>query len=251
MKKRNVFIFLGLTVLVCAFFTTCDNPIMDKWWVSKDNPDYAYVPITKDVPELVYETVVETIYVDKPLPPEVLMQYISIINIEYLIFSGDQTQYNYPKGTNATSNLTLQEQESNNSIVKQLVETLEENDGNNGHQKYYLLLHGHANPVYNTSEEIAELTQISTERAESVRDAMALYEINHSGLPAPTDPPTAYGTLTPMAKDDPLAGQITVKGYGGGRNMSGTSSSYAGLNRRVEAILFMVTDPSAEPDKGY
>jgi hypothetical protein len=35
---------------------------------------------------------------------------------------------------------------------------------------------------------------------------------------------------------------MTTRGYGGGRNIAGSSQTYAGLNRRVEAILFKVTE---------
>ncbi|MCL2706338.1 MAG: InlB B-repeat-containing protein, partial [Spirochaetaceae bacterium] len=39
MKNRNTKLVLGLIVLICAFFTTCNNPIMEKWWdITEDCP---------------------------------------------------------------------------------------------------------------------------------------------------------------------------------------------------------------------
>jgi len=177
-----------------------------------------------------------TVIVEKPMPPEILMQHIEIINIEFIIFSGDQTKYNWRSASATGTNVTFQEQLSNNEIVNGLVEQLKENP------EYFLILHGHANPVYFSQAELLELNQISTGRADSVRDAVALV-YNNGVLSSPSTPPPSQ-TILPMTPNHDLSGRITTKGYGGGRNVAGPSSTYAGLNRRVEAILFTITTDS-------
>jgi|GEM_PF-1635711 len=260
MKIKNAFYIFGLAFAFLCF-STCDfeNPIIGQWW--EEEQDYNYVAIIKDVPLLIYETIIETeiiyetiietifqqlppeiqieyeyVYVDRPLPPEILLQHIDIISIEFIIFSGNQVKYNWPvppPPPTATSNVTLQEQNTNNEIVKQIVEELKENE------EYYLILHGHANVVTGSLQEASELTQISNDRAESVRDAIALVYSGGS-LPTPANLPsqTVIGAMDPS---HPLAERITTRGYGGGRSIAGSSTAYAGLNRRVEAILFKVS----------
>ena len=238
MKKINIIVFLGLTVLACIFLVTCDNPIMKKWWVEEDgtDADYDYVVITKDVPIVIYETIIEekTIYeevikyitildpqivvVEKPLPPEVMLQYISVVDIEFIIFAGESTVYNGAHGVGGITDLTQQEKDSNVGIVSEMAQELKD------HNDYLLILHGHANPALGTPEEIADLTRISLARANAVAEELK----------------DVYGR--PGADVD-LAKRMTTRGYGGGRNMTGSSSTYAGLNRRVEAILITVTEP--------
>ena len=285
MKKKNFLIIFGLIVLICACFITCNNPIMDKWWQpeeDKGEPDYDYIAIIKDVPQLIYETIIqekiiyetiiaeipvivqEYVYIDRPVPPEVLLQHIDIIGIEFIIFSGDQTEYNWPAKGTAISHLKTEELASNNDIVSFMAQSLKENDGIKlkpdgitPTDKYFLILHGHANPVLRTAAEDMELTQISNDRATATRDAIAMI---YNGVPLPTEPPKPPpelpaplpGVNRPTVMDtDPasptcheLTTRVTTKGYGGGRNLSGPSSTYAGLNRRVEAILFTVTTDS-------
>ena len=259
MKNKKLFVFILL--LIFAVFTTCDNPVINKWWVEEE-PDYDYVALIKDIPYLIYETIIEEqiiekivreeiiitvempqiiveyVEVEKPVPPEILMQYIDIIGIEFVLFSGDATEYNGLHGAHGSTDLTPQEQRTNNEIVLDMVKEL------NDHPEYFLILHGHANPVLNTRSETDELIQISTARAASVRDAVAAVYTNGDGeLPGIYDPPS---TLPPshnipvMPSPHPLEKRMTTKGYGGERNMAGPSSSYAALNRRVEAILFTI-----------
>ena len=283
MKIKNA-VFI-LIILVCFSFTTCnvDNPIISTWWTEEDiEPDYDYVAIIKNVPLLIYETIVEdhyiyetvekiiydtvyvdtpgeTIYIERPLPPEILLQHIDIKAIEFIIFSGDQTKYNWSADKNAASHLTKQEQETNNTILQEMLEDLEKE----GNEDYFLILHGHANPITGTAEETLELSNISNARAKSVRGAIG-WVCDHDGdLPELYDPPKGIqpeqgppnlGTPDPSDDDNfpqmdvnhKLFKRITTKGYGGGRNIAGSSVTYAGLNRRVEMILFTVsTDAGA------
>lgn len=273
MKKR-ILIILYMIVL-SAFFclTTCEgfhNEIISTWW-QNDEDDLDYVAIIKDVPLLVYETIVEekiiyetiyeiiektvieyypeyiyipgeTIYIEKPLPPEVLMQHINIEDIQFIIFAGESIEFNGEPGhfdaagiwVNGNTKLSSQEIKTNISIVDYLAEQLHTN------QNYFLILHGHANPVDNIKEANDELNFISYSRASSVQDAVSYTYFNDTEVPHP---------IPPM--EDPnkeLTGRMTAKGYGGGRNLSGPSSTYAGLNRRVEAILFTVETEKVNSD---
>ena len=291
MKKRNILPMMGLIFLVLTAFTTCENPIIKQWWTSSDNPDnnydYDYIAIQKDVPKIVYETIIEEkviyqkiesminitspVFVpdNKPIPPEILMQYINIVDIEYIIFSGDSITYNGPAVSPAITNLTTQERTSNNNIVINVENALFDNDGSGATNTFFLILHGHANPQNpNDSVEAAELARISQARADSVFDAfkwkhdIANRVLLTGGLPDPTipfsSPPyteTSYdnGIDVPhITPDQPFNDRITTKGYGGENNLAGNNSSYAGLNRRVEVILFTVVDPqTSDRDKGY
>jgi len=115
MKKKPILLF-SLIVFAFICLITCENPIMEKWWeekVKKEEPEY--IPLTKNVLEVIYQTiydtiiekeieyqtivvqlppevVYETVYVDKPiyeyiyvqLPPEVIYQTVKEIVIQYI-----------------------------------------------------------------------------------------------------------------------------------------------------------------------
>jgi hypothetical protein len=150
------------------------------------------------------------------LPPEIWLQSISIVDIEYIIFSGDATAYNAVSPTPGGTSLTTQEKATNDDIIKVMAEALR-------NKEYMLILHGHANPVSGTAAEAIQLAQISLDRADSVK---ARLDLLYTG-------------------DEPLDNRITTKGYGGERNVSVSgSSAYASLNRRVEAILFTIDTES-------
>jgi hypothetical protein len=264
MKNKNIIFLFILIVFISFSFSNCDfeNQIIRPWWVAEElaeepaeEPDYEYVTIIKDVPIIIYETIIteipviqtiiiETILVETiheteyiTLPPEILLQHIEIIAIDFIIFSGGSERYNGPFGAGASSNLTIQEQNTNNSIVNDVLLTLIDDPD------CFLILHGHANPVDFTQAELDELNRISTARAISVRDAIAYVydDILSRTLPLGQTPPVAP-IIPEMAANHALAERMTTRGYGGGRNIAGSSPTYAGLNRRVEAILFKVTE---------
>jgi outer membrane protein OmpA-like peptidoglycan-associated protein len=146
------------------------------------------------------------------LPPQIFLQSISIVDIEYIIFSGDATAYNANSPTSGGTNLTTQEKTTNDDIVNVMAQMLR-------NPNYMLILHGHANPVTGTAAEAVQLTQISEDRANAVKTKLK----------------TVY------TGGEPLDNRITAKGYGGERNISMTgSSATSSLNRRVEAILFTI-----------
>jgi len=209
-----------------------ENPIIEKWWGSEEPEYYA---IIKSTPIFIYETIVEekVIYkeiveyiqlppekiteyvdVDKTLPPEILLQYITVINVEFILFSGDQSVYNADSNVQSGTNLTDGEKATNNKIVSETADILSKNTD------HLVILHGHANPITNTASEILELQTLSLARANQVADKL---RSNYPGSPAD------------------LNSRMTTRGYGGGRNISGSSSSsYSGLNRRVEIMLIKI-----------
>ena len=237
-KAKLVHVFI---ILACVFNITCSNPIMEKWWIEEPEDPY-YIAITKSVPQIVYETIIEdhniyyTIYEKLPpeiqtvyvqVPPEILLQYIDIINIEFIIFAGDSKTYGEKNSPTGGTSLTAQEMTSNDSIINAVAGNLEDNTD------YMLILHGHANPVTGTAAEALELAELSKSRADSVKSELLKNNYYSSGS-IPLD----------------LNNRITTRGYGGGRNISGSSSTYAGLNRRVEVILFEVLDSPASSGGG-
>lgn len=228
---------------ICICFSTCENPIMEKWW--EKEPEY--VAIIKEVPKLIYETIIqekivyETVYeqlppeikieyVDRPVPPEILLQHIDIIDIQFIIFAGESIVFNGEpgrEGAPAATALTPQEKKTNVSIIEHFAHELGDST-----QKYFAIFHGHANLITGSEEEAKELEFISTTRANDVvRELKEVYEED------------GYGD----AEAD-LSGRITSKGYGGELSISSSISSYAGLNRRVEAILFKIETEKVKND---
>ncbi|MCL2705204.1 MAG: hypothetical protein FWE72_03240 [Spirochaetaceae bacterium] len=271
MKKINKKLILGFILMMFVCFTTCDmqNPIIEKWWVEEENE---YIGIIKPIPyiEYIYETITEYV----PQPPTVTAQNINIINIEFIVFSGDQEQYNINAKAPAVTHTTGAERKSNEVNIIAMAEELRANQGETktpGKSEYMIILHGHANPVYGTEAEKIELEKISKARAKDVEKRLAdIYNyIENTGAPtapvytegiAPLPPSLTTPPVPNYAHElDPdveitglipdLAGRVFVKGYGGGRNLG--SSSYPGLNRRVEMILFEITTEIISDKGGY
>ena len=231
MKKKNIKLIFGLLVLVVGF-TTCQNEIMEKWWVKGDD-DPEYIALMKQLPIL--EVVKETVKEEISLPPGKVLQNIKIINIEYILFSGESFMYNGLPYAGATTNLTDAERKSNNTNILAMAEELRD------FPQYQLILHGHANPVFGTDQEKGDLMLLSTNRALAVR--AILMDLYDDGVTAFNNPP--FGSaFTPSASQMPLnSSRLGVRGYGGGRNLG--SASYAGLNRRVEMILIQIETADA------
>ena len=170
-------------------------------------------------PEVIYEYLTEEQikYIISQQPPEIILQNISIIDIEYIIFAGESSEFNGPPGIGGATMLTPQEKDSNTANVKVIAKALI-------NPNYMLILHGNANPVTGNDIEKNELIRISNERAVSVAEAL---DVEYRKLPG-----GAAGVYP--------SERVTTSGYGGERNLAGGSTPYAGLNRRVEIILFRV-----------
>jgi len=334
---KNSKLVYCLTALACVSFINCQNPIMKKWW---EDPEPGYIPITKMVPQVTYETVIEhdivykqvfvqlppeiihdtiiqevekdvpvyiyetviekvpeivyetitkieyqtihdTVYVDvekivpgspteddikqyiednpnkvieiikrntkwkeilkeiiKDIPPEdlvtyltddqikyiiqqqppqIILQTLNIVDIEYIIFAGSANQYNGPPGAGANTSLTAQEKSSNDVSVSGVAKALKNNPN------YLILLHGHANPTtLNDPDEIGDLMKLSVDRAKAVEaELRKQYKAINGGVDI----------------DD---SRVTVSGYGGEKNLFGQNTAYTALNRRVEMILVWV-----------
>jgi len=155
-------------------------------------------------------------YILEQQPPEVILQTITIIDIEYIIFAGNADQYNGPPGTGGNTPLTSQEKGSNDASVSDIAKALKD------HPDYLIMLHGHANPTAFTDAEIGDLEKLSVDRAKAVE--VKLRE-QYKAINGGTD------------IDDT---RVSVSGYGGEKVLFGNNSAYTPLNRRVEMILIWV-----------
>jgi len=231
MKYKKVLIFLVVAALGLSFFTACENPIIKKWWVQDDtNTEPNYITISQNITEYIYETIVAEM-------PTVKIQNINVIDVQYILYSGDQQEYNADAKLGANTSITTEVKNANNKVIVQLAEELRDHPG------YKLILHGHANPLTSDEGEITELTWLSTERAKSAlsvlsnfyNDGTTDYPPLPCSIPLPADP--SFTTTTPPWT--PLTDRIIATGYGGERTQS---SADPNLNRRVEAILYEIVD---------
>ena len=224
MRRTRALLVFGLLVLACACFTTCnwENPVMKKWWVEEE-PDYEYIPILKNIPipEITYQTIIESVEVWKTIPPEKVLQSIEIIGIDYIIFAGNSDTFNGDPVPATGTHLTPQEMEYNTSTIEGVATMLKDNPD------YLVLLHGHANPTTFTDGETVELMQLSQDRADAVAAELE----------------TEYEK--PSVANEPLdQSRMSVSGYGGEKILFGNNSPYTSLNRRVEVILFRIKTTS-------
>jgi hypothetical protein len=177
------------------------------------------IEIIKDIPPdeiMSYLTDEQIKYIIKLQPPQVILQTIEIIDIEYIIFAGSADKYNGPHGAGASTDLTTQEKNSNDTSVSDIAKALKNNSD------YLIMLHGHANPTSFTEGEIGDLMILSLNRAKAVEAELR----------------TKFKNLNSGVDID--NSRVSVSGYGGGKNLFGSNSTYAGLNRRVEMILIRV-----------
>lgn len=215
MKKTRIAIII--IAFLCMSFIACDNPIMKKWWV-EDEPDLAYVTILKNIPipEVIYDTVVDTVIVWKEIPPSEVLQSIEIIGIDYIIFAGNSETFNGPPVPASGTPLTTDEKNYNTSTIAGVATMLKDNSD------YLVMLHGHANPVDYTLGETVELMELSLARAEDVATILNEKFVSLTGAP-------------PMTES-----RMNISGYGGEKTLFGNNSPYTALNRRVEIILFRI-----------
>jgi hypothetical protein len=292
MKNLKWFVFVLMLAGMCFF--ACENPIMERWWRDRE-PEVIIVPSDPGepapapgpsgppqiifVPQIVVETIIEehwdTIFVMVPtIVQQRIVEHIEILEIDFIIFAGDQDQFNgLPFGT-AVSALTNDEISRNNLIVRQfgkaifdqwaLVQSTGGVVADNPNLPYFLILHGHANPVIGDANELLDLRNLSTHRASSAQNAITgldFWTLGRFPSPVPPlldpypqvwrsnyildNPPAVFAqapyNLTPgnslLAS---LSDLISIAGYGGGRTLQSSNPAYASLNRRVEAILFTV-----------
>jgi len=156
-------------------------------------------------------------YIIQQQPAQSILQSIQIIDIEYIIFAGGARIYNGDPVPITGTALTAATKSTNTSIINASLAILEGNDNN------LVLLHGHANPVDNTPEEINDLKELSLDRANAVAKE-----------------------FSDRAKVD-LTGRMQTKGFGGEGNIAVSSTSNADLNRRVEVILFRIDTTTIGP----
>jgi hypothetical protein len=185
----------------------------------QDNWEEILKEIIKDIPpdEIInYLTDDQIKYIINQQPPQIVLQTIQIIDIEYIVFAGNADKYNGPHGAGATTDLSAQEKNSNDVSVSDMVRALKD------HPDYLIMLHGHANPTEFTDGETGELKKISEDRAKSVEAELR----------------TKFKAISGGVDIEDT--RVSVSGYGGEKILFGSNSAYTGLNRRVEMILVRV-----------
>jgi hypothetical protein len=197
------------------------NHIKEVIKIIKDDPDYKEIirEIIREIPpdELItYLTDEQIKYIIQQQPPQIILQTIEIIDIEYIIFAGSADKYNGPHGAGASTDLTVQEKNSNDASVSAIAKALKDNP------EYLIILHGHANPTAFTAGEIGDLMTLSLNRAKAVEAELEKQFKAING-----------GTGIDSTR-------VSVSGYGGEKNLYGQNSAYTALNRRVEMILVRV-----------
>ena len=234
MKSKKFLILAGL-ILASIGLTTCSNPIIEKWW--NNEPYYVAIQQTVPIEKIIYQEV-ETIR------PITVMESIKIINIEYVLFSGDASVVNGTSPVGGTD-LTPEEIQSNNANMNAMAQALfgARNRSLPAEQQkdYMIIFHGHANPVDYTEAETGDLTKLSKDRAENVEQEV----LNRYDAISPPPSPLPPTTTIPPPDGHDLYNRMTATWYGGERNLG--SSSYPGLNRRVEMILIEITTETVTP----
>lgn len=172
--------------------------------------------IQKLPPEVLYEYLTEEQikFIVQKQPPEMILQQMTIIGIEYILFSSDADVYN-ANSPNFESSLSVAEKNTNDHIVSLMAGALADNP------EYLLIIHGHASPTVFSEEEKQALERLSLNRANSVAKKLREIFQDNSGEPINES-------------------RVSIVGYGGENNLSVPSTTYAGLNRRVEMILFKI-----------
>jgi len=127
--KNNKFIYrlitFALTALACVCFVTCENPIMEKWWVESE-PEY--IPITKMVPQVTYETVIEHDIIYKEvfvqLPPEIIHDtIIKEVEVEKDVYIYEKIIEKVPEIVYVTITNTVYET-IHDTIIEEVVKTV-------------------------------------------------------------------------------------------------------------------------------
>jgi len=194
-KKTISLAYIGIATLILISSCQLKNPIMEAWWDEQERE-----PIIEIITETVIEKVVEI---------HELLQRIDIIDVQFILFSGDQEAYNEAAKPSAATSLNDEQKATNNIIVSNAATLLRNNP------TYVVILHGHANPAALDPDEAAELMALSLARARAVEEQLSLRGI---------------------ARD-----RMISTGYGGELNISGTHHVEAALNRRVELIIANIT----------
>jgi len=233
MKKLNnmfacKYLACALVLLTSLWFTACENPIIETWWKERGpepEPDY-HIVIKQLPPEIkyIFIEVIHTVVSTLPPDKEVILQNLTVIDIEYIIFAGNSVEYNGPPGIAGGTALTAAQINTNNAYLDSMAQTLAANPD------FLVIIHGHANPTEPGPGEpghdpdafaadLEDCKRIAKERADAVAERFKLKGI----------------------ADD----RIKTNGFGGTRTIG--DPSHPELNRRVEIIIISVEWRDAVP----
>jgi len=149
------------------------------------------------------ELILHALWIPNDIPPTELIQRVRIHGVYYVDFAGNSITYNGPPvPPGGKTPLTAEQLAGNDAALDNVAKVMRD------HPDFIVQLSGHANPVDNTEEELAELIQLSTDRSDAV-----LQEFIKKGIPA--------GSMINAGYNDRL--------YGDG--------SHGSLNRTVEIII--------------
>ncbi|MCL2833842.1 MAG: InlB B-repeat-containing protein [Treponema sp.] len=101
-------------------------------------------------------------WIPNDIPPTEIIQRVRIHGVYYVNFAGNSITYNGPPVWPGTTSLKPLEIDGNNSSIKSVCDIM------NAHPDFIVQLSGHANPIDNTDEELAQLIEISTARSDAV-----------------------------------------------------------------------------------
>jgi len=227
MKKQNTFVrkylVFALVFLASVWFTACENPIIETWWQEKSQepePEPDYHTVIKQLPpeiQYIFIEVIHTVVTTLPPDTDLILQNLTVIEIEYIIFAGNSVEYNGPPGPGGGTVLTTAQMNTNNAYLSSMRQTLTNNPN------YIVVIHGHANPVLPGpgepghdpdafAAELVDCKRIAQERADAVAEQFTLNGVD--------------------------AARIKTNGFGGTRTIA--DPSHPELNRRVEVIIISI-----------
>jgi hypothetical protein len=164
-----------------------------------------------------------------------VFQTIRPITTQFIIFAGGSSEFNGGPATGSYSPIPDPLIQTNTAIALEIVALLKRNP------EYWVNFHGHANPITPTDlSEIAELEELSLDRARAVREHFrnifveAVGELHCPHLPnSPPEDCDCYGCTN-------FNRRTRAFGFGGEHMQIDNDGSMAYLNRRVEIIVFTI-----------
>ena len=261
MKKMKL-----LMVLLCAFLVSCENPIMERWWVESgpeaESPEPEYIPIMKMIPqityeiiiqhEMVYNTIIETIIEQLPpevitryltdeeiielikqLPPEELLEYLTSEQIRYIIMQQPPSMILQHVTIIGIEYIIFSgdSEEFNGNSPSPSGTNLTAQEKNTNSATVTAMarsLAGNSDYLMILHGHANPIGNTDSEKAELERISL------NRAISVEAELKSRFITLSGRALEED---RVSTSGYGGEKNLMLSGSVHAGLNRRVEMIL--------------